>query len=98
MKTSKCILLAGCGGGFDIYSAIPLYLMLRAQNNMVYLANYTFTRIQQIKGTDITPHCTIIDKNTVLPKILDYDTFYCPKYYLSEYFYKTKGWNVPILT
>ena len=32
------ILLAGAGGGFDIYSGIPLYFALRSQNKNVHLA------------------------------------------------------------
>ncbi|MFW9881687.1 MAG: DUF1152 domain-containing protein [Candidatus Thorarchaeota archaeon] len=98
IKYSKSILIAGCGGGYDIYSGIPLYILLKSYKKMVFLANYTFTRIIQIKGQKVGSHCTVIDKDTVLPKIMGHDVFYCPEYDLSKFFYDKKGWDVPIYT
>lgn len=36
------ILLIGCGGGYDIFSGIPLFAALRARNRQPCLANLTF--------------------------------------------------------
>lgn len=41
------ILIAGCGGGFDIYSGLPLYFDLKAMNKNVYLANLAFTDLSR---------------------------------------------------
>lgn len=37
------IILAGCGGGFDIYCGIPFYFALKELGKEVYFANLTFT-------------------------------------------------------
>jgi hypothetical protein len=36
------VILIGCGGGYDVYSGIPLFAALRARNRQPYLANLTF--------------------------------------------------------
>ena len=35
------ILIAGAGGGFDVYAGLPLYVALRAAGSEVFLANLT---------------------------------------------------------
>lgn len=37
------ILIAGAGGGFDIFSGLPLYFALRELGKNVHLANYSFS-------------------------------------------------------
>lgn len=37
------ILISGCGGGYDIYSGIPLYAALKNAGRTVIMANLTFT-------------------------------------------------------
>lgn len=37
------ILIAGAGGGFDIYAGLPVYFTLREQGKNVHLANYSFS-------------------------------------------------------
>lgn len=50
------ILLYGCGGGFDIYSGLPLYWELLRQNKTVHLANYSFTDdLHTYRDTCIVP-------------------------------------------
>jgi len=43
IKSSKRVLIAGVGGGFDIASGIPLYRHLRDLGKEVVLANFSFT-------------------------------------------------------
>lgn len=38
-------LLAGAGGGFDVYAAIPLFLALRARGVEVHLASLSFSKL-----------------------------------------------------
>jgi hypothetical protein len=47
LRGSRRVLLAGAGGGFDVYAAIPLYLSLQARGVEVHLANLTFTDLAQ---------------------------------------------------
>jgi hypothetical protein len=50
---AKRVLLAGAGGGCDIYCGIPLYFALQAQGHEVHLANLSFTYLHT---TDATKH------------------------------------------
>lgn len=46
LASSPRILLAGAGGGYDIFSGLPLYFKLKQLGHQVYLANYSFTQLQ----------------------------------------------------
>jgi len=47
---AKTILLAGAGGGFDIFSGLPLYFGLRSMGKTVHLANLSFSRLYESTG------------------------------------------------
>jgi len=57
LKESKTILLAGAGGGFDIFSGIPLYFNLKKQGKKVILANFSFTWLAETTAEKIFPYC-----------------------------------------
>lgn len=57
LKDSKNILLAGAGGGFDIFSGIPLYFNLKSQGKKVVLANFSFTWLDQTSAEKVYPYC-----------------------------------------
>lgn len=57
LADSKNILLAGAGGGFDIYAGIPLYFSLKAQGKNVTLANFSFTWLDQTSSEKAYPFC-----------------------------------------
>ncbi|ONI79236.1 hypothetical protein ALI144C_25740 [Actinosynnema sp. ALI-1.44] len=42
---ARRVLIAGAGGGFDVYAGIPLALALRAAGKDVHLANLSFTNL-----------------------------------------------------
>ncbi|QEG24537.1 DUF1152 domain-containing protein [Mariniblastus fucicola] len=46
LSNAERILVAGAGGGFDVYSGIPLYLALKAQGKSVHLANLSFASLR----------------------------------------------------
>jgi hypothetical protein len=48
---ARRVLIAGAGGGYDVYSGLPLYLALRREGKECFLANLTFT---YLGGTDAT--------------------------------------------
>jgi hypothetical protein len=43
LEQSQRILVAGAGGGFDVYAGLPVYARLRSLGKDVFLANLTFT-------------------------------------------------------
>ncbi len=57
LESSESILLAGAGGGFDIYSGIPLYLNLIKQGKKVVLANFSFTWLNETSSEEVFPFC-----------------------------------------
>jgi hypothetical protein len=42
LANSQRILIAGAGGGFDVFAGLPIYFTLREMGKTVHLANYTF--------------------------------------------------------
>lgn len=63
LEDCESILLAGAGGGFDIYSGIPLYLALRRRNKNVHLANLSFASLRDERSQH-TECCFEITKDT----------------------------------
>lgn len=52
LKGSTRILVAGAGGGFDVYAGLPLALALRAAGKEVHLANLSFSHLHGLP-TDV---------------------------------------------
>lgn len=48
------VLVAGAGGGFDVYCALPVALKLKGNGHEVHLANYSFTNLGAIRGAATT--------------------------------------------
>lgn len=78
------ILLAGAGGGFDIYSAIPLYFALRRQNKTVHLANLSFASLSDPEA-QIGDHCFKVSKET------KGSTTYFPEKSLCKWLHEREG-------
>lgn len=45
LNKSRNVLIAGAGGGFDVFSGLPLFFALERQGKKVHLANWTFSDI-----------------------------------------------------
>jgi hypothetical protein len=45
LDEAKRVLIAGCGGGFDIFAGVPFALRLAAAGRGVVLANVSFTNL-----------------------------------------------------
>jgi hypothetical protein len=43
LDKARRVLLAGAGGGFDVFAALPMFLALQRAGKQVYLANLSFT-------------------------------------------------------
>jgi len=86
------ILLAGAGGGFDIFSGLPLYFALAAAGKQVHLANLSFSFLppaQATKETRLSPSMLKVTADTPL------FTDYFPERFLSEWF-REQEQEVPI--
>jgi hypothetical protein len=65
LKRRQRILLAGAGGGFDVYAGLPLYLALRAAGREVFLANLTFTYLGETDARYLAPHLAVATVETM---------------------------------
>ncbi|MCP4660650.1 MAG: DUF1152 domain-containing protein [bacterium] len=43
LEDASAVLVAGCGGGFDVFCGLPIYLALAELGKEVYLSNLTFS-------------------------------------------------------
>ena len=78
------ILVAGAGGGFDIYAGIPLVHALEERGAEVHLANYSFADLTAIEGGRPFPHVVEVTAQSV--GALDY----LPERLLARW-YKSEG-------
>jgi len=90
LADAKTILLAGAGGGFDIYSGIPLYFALRAAGKTVHLANLSFSTIYATKGRRIGEALVEVTADTVS------QLRYFPEFHLAQYLQSALGESIPI--
>jgi len=64
LEKAETILLAGAGGGYDLYTGLPLYFALRAAGKTVHLANLSFATIYASTGKRIGPALVEINART----------------------------------
>lgn len=51
MEEGSRVLVAGCGGGYDVVCALPIALELRRLGHTVHLASYGFTELTRVGGS-----------------------------------------------
>jgi len=90
LENSQNILLAGAGGGFDIYAGIPLYLNLVKQGKNVILGNFSFTFLKATTSEEEFPNCYRIKDDD-----RDLSESYFPEKYLKEWL-TTQGHDTTI--
>src|SRR5258708_28873746 len=61
LKDSNNILVAGCGGGFDVFAGVPIAQHLFAMGKNVVFANFSFTNLWLCGGERLTPTMWRID-------------------------------------
>lgn len=91
LEESENILLAGTGGGFDIYSGIPLYFSLVAQGKNVIVANLSFTDLPNTTSECVFPHCYEVKGGDQVRS----GRSYFPEKYLKLWM-AMQGQNIPI--
>src|SRR5262245_57599392 len=89
LEKAQTILLAGAGGGFDIFSGLPLYFGLTAAGKQVYLANLSFTHLEGTTGRNLTPALWQVTADATGP------ADYFPELHLCRWF-RQQGAEVPI--
>lgn len=95
LSSSQTVLVAGCGGGYDVLSGLPLFFALRKQGKKVLLANLSFTDLMsKVKET----YCEMCVKVTHSTKVKQSASTYFPELYLTQWFWEKYGEDIPIYT
>jgi hypothetical protein len=90
LENSERILLAGAGGGFDIFCGLPIYFALSDAGKKVHLANLSFSALSKIKAEKLSEGLFKVDADTV------HSNDYFPEAFLSSWFRKAENAEVPI--
>lgn len=91
LQGCKSLLIAGIGGGYDIFCGLPLYFDLRGRGFNVHLASYSFSDIATHEhGTRLSPTLVGVraDHEGIYP--------YFPEYFLAQWLASEIGQDVPI--
>ena len=86
---SQRVLIAGAGGGFDVFSGLPLYFLLRESGRQVVLANVSFASLVPSVGRWLTPELVEVTADS------EGYAYYFPEQVLSSWF-RTQGQEVSI--
>jgi hypothetical protein len=91
---SKSILIAGIGGGFDVFSGLPLYFTLQAVGKVVHLANYSFSELSIVNR--ISKPEVLLDELVVGARDAGRIPWYFPEGYLAQWFREVRGEDVTV--
>ncbi|NTX63386.1 DUF1152 domain-containing protein [Myxococcus sp. CA051A] len=89
LASARHVLIAGGGGGFDVFSGLPLYFRLRALGKTVTLANLSFTRLEALECERPVPGVFRVDAST------EGRGYYFPEGWLARWF-ERRGEQVPL--
>jgi len=64
IENSQCVLVAGAGGGFDVYAGIPIYERLRSLGKRVFLANLSFVSLGTTSAKALTRALYAVEPTT----------------------------------
>eukprot|EP00928_Gymnodinium_smaydae_P046127 TRINITY_DN30729_c0_g1_i1.p1 TRINITY_DN30729_c0_g1~~TRINITY_DN30729_c0_g1_i1.p1 ORF type:complete len:539 (+),score=89.14 TRINITY_DN30729_c0_g1_i1:46-1662(+) len=93
LESCQSVLLAGCGGGYDVYQALPLYFNLRAMGKSVHLASLTFSETHAMRGAAQPIHGLFeVTADT------SYPNDYCPEGHLASYLKQRHGIETAVFT
>ncbi len=89
LNDSHRILIAGAGGGFDVFGGLPLYFALQQQGKQVFLANLSFSDLSEVSGRSLSPAALFVNADSTGKE------YYFPEKYLCEWF-RSRGEEVEI--
>ena len=61
LESSQRVLVAGAGGGFDVYAGLPIYEHLRRRGKRVFLANLSFTNLRNTTARALSSALYAVD-------------------------------------
>lgn len=88
IKNSQSVLIAGAGGGFDIFAGLPLYFWLTEQGKTVHLANWSFADLSHCEDRPM-PEIAVVRSGT------SGSVSYFPERYLAEWL-ESEGHDTPV--
>jgi len=89
LEPAQNVLIAGIGGGFDVFSGLPLYFGLKEAGKRAHLANLSFSRLPPEPDARLAPAVLRVTAATPL------EDRYFPERYLAEWF-RDRGEDVAI--
>ncbi len=89
LERSRRVLVAGAGGGFDVYAGLPVYGRLRSLGKEVFLANLSFTSLDNTNAQALTRGLYAIEATTMG------EDMYFPERALAQ-FLSRQGENVTV--
>lgn len=89
LEGARTILLAGAGGGFDIFCSLPLYFGLRHAGRQVHLASLSFSNLHGSSARELAPGMARVTADVWGV------SGYFPELYLSKWFAE-RGESIPI--
>ena len=111
LQGCKNVLIAGMGGGFDVFCGVPLYIDLQDRGFNVHLANFSFSDIANLRGGQRLSE-TLLGVTYNEPDLRAPSTWadpalgglfaqwgafvYFPELFLSQWFKQERGVAVPI--
>lgn len=94
IRTKNNILIAGVGGGFDVYGGIPLYYTLQKLGKNIVFANYSFTDVNEAVGSC---GAEVIANNLFIAKPdFNNNISYYPEGYLAKFLKTGLQEDVPV--
>lgn len=76
--------MAGAGGGYDVFGGLPLYFRLKSLGHEVWLANFSFTQLQNHEAVEDGSPLVEVGPDTDGPH-------YFPEKYLAQWLSPTEG-------
>src|SRR5258707_1901622 len=67
LDKAQDVLIAGAGGGFDVFAGLPLYFWLRSAGKTVHLANLSFTELGFCEGERPVPSLLRVSPDSSVP-------------------------------
>lgn len=93
LEGARSVLLAGCGGGYDVMGAVPLIVALRRAGKQVHLASLSFTYLNGLDGAR---------QEAGVPNLYEVgagaatEGAYCPEAWLAHFLQDRLGGSWPV--
>ncbi len=96
LSSCKNLLIAGMGGGFDIFCGLPIYFELQHKERQVHLANLSFSNIAFSKAASIENRFQLTETLVGITAKTEDVNIYFPELYLAQWFQEKHDREVTI--